>query len=217
MRKALAVSLLLGATALPMLQGCLPVVAASAVSGGALATLDRRSLGTQTDDETVEWKASARVGEKFSDNVHLNFTSYNRKVLVTGEVPSEEVKGEIERIVAGIPQVQGVYNELAVAPVTSFSTRSNDSYITTRVKSRFVDSGKFSAVHVKVVTEAGVVYLLGLVTQREADSAIQVARTTSDVKKVVNLLEIISDAKARELDVRMPEQRAPAPPATGGG
>ncbi len=217
MRKALAVSLLLGATALPMLQGCLPVVAASAVSGGALATLDRRSLGTQTDDETVEWKASSRVGEKFSDNVHLNFTSYNRRVLVTGEVPSEEVKGEIERIVAGIPQVQGVYNELAVAPVTSFSTRSNDSYITTRVKSRFVDSGKFSAVHVKVVTEAGVVYLLGLVTQREADSAIQVARTTSDVKKVVNLLEIISDAKARELDVRMPEQRPPAPPATGGG
>jgi len=217
MRKALAVSLLLGATALPMLQGCLPVVAASAVSGGALATLDRRSLGTQTDDETVEWKASSRVGEKFSDNVHLNFTSYNRKVLVTGEVPSEEVKGEIERIVAGVPQVQGVYNELAVAPVTSFSTRSNDSYITTRVKSRFVDSGKFSAVHVKVVTEAGVVYLLGLVTQREADSAIQVARTTSDVKKVVNLLEIISDAKARELDVRMPEQRPPAPPATGGG
>ena len=217
MRKALAVSLLLGATTLPMLQGCLPVVAASAVSGGALATLDRRSLGTQTDDETVEWKASSRVGEKFSDNVHLNFTSYNRRVLVTGEVPSEEVKGEIERIVAGIPQVQGVYNELAVAPVTSFSTRSNDSYITTRVKSRFVDSGKFSAVHVKVVTEAGVVYLLGLVTQREADSAIQVARTTSDVKKVVNLLEIISDAKARELDVRMPEQRAPAPPASGGG
>lgn len=217
MRKALAVSLLLGATALPMLQGCLPVVAASAVSGGALATLDRRSLGTQTDDETVEWKASSRVGEKFSDNVHLNFTSYNRRVLVTGEVPSEEVKGEIERIVAGIPQVQGVYNELAVAPVTSFSTRSNDSYITTRVKSRFVDSGKFSAVHVKVVTEAGVVYLLGLVTQREADSAIQVARTTSDVKKVVNLLEIISDAKARELDVRMPEQRPPAPPASGGG
>jgi osmotically-inducible protein OsmY len=182
-----------------------------------LATLDRRSLGTQTDDETVEWKASSRVGEKFSDNVHLNFTSYNRRVLVTGEVPSEEVKGEIERIVAGIPQVQGVYNELAVAPVTSFSTRSNDSYITTRVKSRFVDSGKFSAVHVKVVTEAGVVYLLGLVTQREADSAIQVARTTSDVKKVVNLLEIISDAKARELDVRMPEQRPPAPPASGGG
>lgn len=217
MRKVLVVSLLLGVTVLPMLQGCLPVVAASAVSGGALATLDRRSLGTQTDDETVEWKASSRVGEKFSDNVHLNFTSYNHKVLVTGEVPSEEVKGEIERIVAGVPQVQGVYNELAVAPVTSFSTRSNDSYITTRVKSRFVDSGKFSAVHVKVVTEAGVVYLLGLVTQREADSAIQVARTTGDVKKVVNLLEIISDAKARELDVRMPEQRPPAPPATGGG
>ena len=216
MRKVLAAGLLLGAGLLPMLQGCLPMVAAGATSG-ALASFDRRSLGTQTEDETIEWKAGSRVNEKFSDNSHTNFTSYNRKVLVTGEVPSEEVKAQIERIVAGVPQVQGVYNELAVAPVTSYSTRSNDSYITTRVKSRFVDSGKFNAVHVKVVTEAGIVYLLGLVTQREADSAIQVARTTGDVKKVVTLLEIISAAQARELDVRMPEPREPAPPGIGGG
>lgn len=217
MRKILATSVLLGATLLPLLQGCLPVVAASAATGGALATLDRRSLGTQTDDETIEWKASSRVSDKFPDNTHANFTSYNHKVLITGEVPSAEAKAEIERIVIGVPQVQGVYNELAVAPVTSLSTRSNDSYITTRVKSRFVDLGKFSAVHVKVVTEAGVVYLLGLVTQREADSAIQVARTTGDVKKVVNLLEIITTAQAKEMDVRMPEPREPVPPGSGGG
>jgi osmotically-inducible protein OsmY len=128
------------------------------------------------------------------------------------------MKGTIERIVAGIPQVEGVYNELVVGPVTSYSTRSNDSYITTRVKGRFVDSGNFNAVHVKVVTEAGVVYLLGLVTQREADSAIQVARTTSDVKKVVNLLEIIPDAKARELEMTMPKAspQEPKPAANGG-
>lgn len=217
MRKILATSVLLGATLLPLLQGCLPVVAASAATGGALATLDRRSLGTQTDDETIEWKASSRVSDKFPDHTHANFTSYNHKVLITGEVPSAEAKAEIERIVIGVPQVQGVYNELAVAPVTSLSTRSNDSYITTRVKSRFVDLGKFSAVHVKVVTEAGVVYLLGLVTQREADSAIQVARTTGDVKKVVNLLEIITAAQAKEMDVRMPEPREPVPPGSGGG
>ncbi|WP_300454134.1 BON domain-containing protein [Accumulibacter sp.] len=217
MRKILTASLLVGAMLLPLLQGCLPVVAAGAATGGALATFDRRSLGTQTDDEAIEWKASSRVNEKYSANTHVNFTSYNRKVLLTGEVATEEAKAEIERIVAGVPQVQGVYNELAVAPVTSYSARSNDSYITTRVKSRFVDSGKFNAVHVKVVTEAGIVYLLGLVTQREADSAIQVARTTSDVKKVVTLLEIISAAQAREADIRLPEQRPPVPPASGGG
>ena len=116
-----------------------------------------------------------------------------------------------------MPQVQGVYNELAVGPVSSFSARSNDSYVTTRIKSRFVDAGKFNAVHVKVVTEAGVVYLLGLVSQREADAAIQVARTTSGVKKVVTLMEIIPDAKVKELDISMPAPKPQAsPPASGG-
>lgn len=216
MKKSLAVGLLLGAALVPLLQGCLPLLAAGA-SGSALAAFDRRSLGTQTDDETIEWKASARVGEKSWDDVHANFTSFGRRVLVTGEVPTPAVKAEVERIVAGVPQVQAVYNELAVGPVTSFSTRSNDSYITSRVKGRFVDSGKFNAIHVKVVTEDGVVYLLGLVTQSEAEAAIQVARTTSGVKKVVTLLEVIPEAKARELDVRLPEPTPPpTPPASGG-
>jgi osmotically-inducible protein OsmY len=216
MKKSLAVGLLVGAALVPLLQGCLPLLAAGA-SGGALAAFDRRSLGTQTDDETIEWKASARVGEKSWDDVHANFTSFGRRVLVTGEVPAPAVKAEVERIVAGVPQVQAVYNELAVGPVTSFSTRSNDSYITSRVKGRFVDSGKFNAIHVKVVTEDGVVYLLGLVTQSEAEAAIQVARTTSGVKKVVTLLEVIPEAKARELDVRLPEPTPPTtPPASGG-
>ncbi|EXI68070.1 MAG TPA: BON domain-containing protein [Candidatus Accumulibacter phosphatis] len=217
MKRLLATGALLGAALMaPLLQGCLPMVAAGA-SGGALAVFDRRSLGTQTDDESIEWKVSARVGEKPWENVHANFTSYNRKVLITGEVPSEQVRIEIENIVTAVPQVQGLYNELSIGPVTSFSTRSNDSYITTRVKSRFVDSGKFNAVHVKVVTENGVVYLMGLVTQREADAAVQVARTTSDVRKVVTLFEIISDTKAKELDVSLPKSNPPAPPPTGGG
>ena len=123
MKKALATGLLLTAVLLPMLQGCLPMLAAGA-SGSAMAAFDRRSLGTQTDDETIEWKASARVSEKFSDNAHVNFVSFNRKVLISGEVPSAEARVEIEQIVAGVPQVQGVYNELTVGPVTSFSTRS---------------------------------------------------------------------------------------------
>lgn len=200
MRKHVLVSLLLGATILPALQGCVTAVVAGATAG-ALATVDRRSIGTQTEDETIEWKASARVSEKLGNTAHINYTSYDRKVLLSGEVASAEDKAEAERIVALVPNVATVYNELTVGPVTSFSDRSNDSFITSKVKSRSLDTGKFNPVHVKVVTEAGVVYLMGLVTQPEADAAINVARTTGGVKKVVNLFEIITPAKARELDI----------------
>lgn len=200
MKKTLLISLLLGATLLPTLQGCIPFVAAGATAG-ALATFDRRSLGTQTEDESIEWKASALVNEKLGDKAHINFTSYNRKVLLTGEVPTSEAKAEAERLVLGVNHVQSVYNELLVRPASSFSDRSNDSFITSKVKSRSVDSGKFNPVHVKVITEAGTVFLLGMVTQPEANSAIQVARTTAGAKTVVNLLEIITPARARELDV----------------
>ena len=199
MKTKLIAALLLGATALPALQGCFPVVAAG-FTGGVLATMDRRSVGTQTEDESIEWKASARVSEKFGDKVHVNFTSYNRKVLLSGEVPDEATRVEVEKLTSGVANVEGVYNELVIGPLTSFGNRSNDAYITSKVKSRSIDVGKFNPIHVKVVTEAGTVFLLGLVTQAEADSAVQVARTTAGVKKVVNLLEIITPAKARELD-----------------
>ena len=165
------------------------------------ATLDRRTLGTQTEDESIEWKAGSRVGDKLKDRGHFNFTSYNRKVLISGEVVSEEVKSEVERIVASIPNVQGVHNELVVGPSSSLSNRSNDAFITSKVKSRSIDAGKFNPLHIKVVTEAGTVFLLGMVTQAEADAAINVARTTAGVRKVVPLMEIIAPAKARELDV----------------
>ncbi len=209
MKARLITALLLGATAFPLLQGCVPMIAAGATAG-ALSAFDRRSLGTQTEDETIEWKSSSRVSEKMGDKAHLNFTSFNRKVLITGEVPTTEDKAEAERLVSGVPNVRGVYNELTVGPVTSFSDRSNDSFITSKVKSRSVDSGKYNPVHVKVVTEAGVVFLLGMVTQPEADSAIGVARTTAGVKKVVNLLEIITPANARELDGAQQSSSKPA-------
>ena len=199
MKTKLLAALLVGATVVPALQGCIPVVA-TGITSGVLATVDRRSLGTQTEDESIEWKASARVSEKLGDQAHVNFTSFNRKVLLTGEVPTSEAKTEAEAIVSGIANVQGVLNELVVGPASSYSNRSNDSFITSKVKSRSVDSGKFNPVHVKVVTEAGTVFLLGMVTQPEADAAINVARTTAGVKRVVNLLEIIAPAKARELD-----------------
>jgi osmotically-inducible protein OsmY len=200
MNRSLIVALLLGATVLPALQGCFPIIAAG-VTSGVLAAVDRRSVGTQTEDETIEWKAAARVSEQFGDKVHINFTSYNRKVLLTGEAPSAEAKAEIERLTTGVPNVLSAYNEIAVGPISSYSDRSNDSFITTKVKSRSVDNGKYNPVHAKVVTEAGVVFLLGMLTQVEADAAIDVARTTSGVRKVVNVLEIITPAKARELDI----------------
>lgn len=200
MKKQLIATLIVGATIIPALQGCFPVVAAG-VTTGVLATFDRRTLGVQTDDETIEWKAASRASEKFGDKAHLNFTSFNRRVLITGEVPTEQAKADVESLTGTIPNVQHVMNEATVGPVSSFSNRSNDSFITSKIKSRSVDTGKFNPVHVKVVTEAGVAYLLGLVTQAEADAAINVARTTSGVRKVVNLFEIISPAAARELDV----------------
>lgn len=196
MKKIRTASLLLGVAVLPLLQGCLPMVAAGA-TGGALVAVDRRTLGTQTEDEAIEWKAASRVNEKLGDKLHANYTSYNRKVLISGEVFNEQMRADVERIVVAVPQVQGVYNELAIAPISSFSARSNDSYITTKVKSRLLDTKSLNAVHTKVVTEAGVVYLLGLVTQREADAIVQVARTTSDVKKVVTLLEIVPETRVK--------------------
>ena len=199
MKKRLIAGLLVGGTLLPLLQGCLPAVAVG-VASGALVSLDRRSIGTQAEDESLEWKASARIGEKFGEKVHVNFTSFNRKILLTGEVPSAEIRSEVEQQVSGISNLQAVYNELAIGAMTSFSAHSNDAYITSKVKGRFVDVGKFNPIRVKVVTEAGTVYLLGLLTQREADSAVWVTRTTAGVQKVVNVMEIVSDAQARELD-----------------
>ena len=133
---------------------------------------------------------------------HVNVTSYNRKALITGEVPSAEIKDKVGQIAAEVPNVTGVHNEVQVAGISSFSARSSDTLITSKVKARFVDGKRFSANWVKVTTEAGVVYLMGLVTQQEADDAIELARTTSGVTKVVNLMEIISYSQAKELGTR---------------
>jgi osmotically-inducible protein OsmY len=213
-KKQLIAALLLGAIVLPALQGCFGVVAAG-VGAGVMTALDRRTLGTQTEDEAIEWKAATRVDDKLKDRGHFNFTSINRKVLISGEAVSADVRTEAGNIVAKIPNVQGVFNEIIIGPSSSLTDRSNDSFTTSKVKSRSVDNGKFNPLNVKVVTEAGVVFLLGLVTQAEADAAIQVARTTSGVKKVVPLFEIITPARARELDLTPPDGNKRA--STGSG
>lgn len=213
MKKLLLATLL--AAALPTLTGCVPVIATGAAVG-TLAALDRRSVGTQTEDEGIEWKIAGRIAEQFGDRAHVNQTSFNRRVLITGEVPDEATRAEIERLAAATPNVRGVWNELQVGPPSAFSTRSNDAYITSKVKARFIDSNRFRANLVKVVTETGAVYLMGLVTQAEADAAVQIARTTAGVRKVVNVMEIITPQQARELDPP-PPSRAPEPDSRNRG
>lgn len=176
---------------LPLVQACAPLVVGGATAGGVMVAQDRRTVGTMTEDEGIELKAAGRIGERFKDGVHVNVTSYNRTVLITGEVPDATAMAEVERIVRSVQNVKGVHNELAVAGVSSFTARSNDAIITSKVKARFLDAGKFNALHVKVVTENGVVYLLGLVNKQEAADATEIARTTSGVRKVVRMFEPI--------------------------
>jgi len=192
----------------PTLSGCFGVVAVGA-GAGALMVADRRIAESYLADEGIEIRAGSRISEKHGSQAHVNVTSYNRMALLTGEVPDAAAKADIEKIVTGVPNVKSVTNELQIAPASSLGNRSNDTYITSKVKARFIDYNKFSANLVKVVTEAGGVYLLGLVTQKEADDAIDIARTTSGVQKVVRVFEIIGGDDARRVDQRPPEQ-APA-------
>lgn len=176
----------LGASAL--LQGCLEMAVVGA-GAGVVSAVDRRTTGTQIEDEGIELRVANRIGERFGDRAHVNVTTFNRSVLLTGEVPDAAAKGEVERIARGVPNVRSVTNEVQVAGVSAYSARASDSTITGKVKARFLDSNKFNPIHVKVVTEAGVVYLLGLVTDKEAADATEIARTTSGVRKVVKVLE----------------------------
>jgi osmotically-inducible protein OsmY len=187
------------ALSVPILAGCFGVAAVGA-GAGALMVSDRRNSETYVTDQGLELRASNRISEKFGDKVHVNVTSYNRMLLLTGEAPSEALKAEIAQIASGVPNVKSISNEIAIAGPSSLGGRSNDAYLTSKVKARFVDAQKFSAHHVKVVTEAGVVFLLGLVTQAESDAAADIARTTGGVQKVVRVFEIISPEQARELD-----------------
>ena len=170
-----------------LLSGCAAVVLGGAV-GGVLLAEDRRTVGTVTEDQGIEVKTSSRIGERVRD-AHINITSFNRQVLLTGEVPTAAAREEAERTARGVENVRGVFNELQVAAKTALSVRTNDAYLTSKVKARFVDGQKFSPVHVKVITENGVVHLMGLVKRAEGDAATEVARTTSNVQKVVRLFE----------------------------
>lgn len=175
-----------------LLQGCFPL-AAVGVGATALALDDRRSTGLYIEDENIEWRARAKLVEKYKD-AHVNVTSYNLTVLLTGEVYSEDIKREIGEAIRAIANVRNVTNELTINGNSSFASRSSDTIVTTNVKARLINNGRVSPNHVKVVTENSVVYLLGVVTREESDAAAEIARTTSGVARVVKVFEYIDNA-----------------------
>lgn len=170
-----------------LMQGCFPL-AVTGMGAAALMASDRRTTGMYIEDEAIEWKALARLRNEFVGS-HANATSFNRRVLLTGEAPNEENRKRIEDAVRAIENVREVTNELQVAGASSLASRGNDALVTSNVKARMVNNGKFSPNHVKVLTEAGVVYLMGLVTNAEGDAAVDIARTTSGVNRVVKVFE----------------------------
>jgi osmotically-inducible protein OsmY len=176
------------AATLPLLQGCVEMMVVG--TGVAVATVeDRRTTGAQLEDRGIELRAGNRIDDRFGERVHVNVTSFNRYVLLTGEVSDEATRTEAETLARGVPNVLGVSNDLQIAGKSSTTSRSNDTLITSKVKTRFADMNRFNIFHVKVVTEAAVVYLLGIVTEEEAAAAVEIARTTAGVRKVVKMFE----------------------------
>ena len=202
----LAALSLSAATVVVSLSACAPLMIGSAV-GGAMVATDRRTSGAQLEDQGIELRASNRLRDQLGERGNVSVTSYNRQVLLTGEVPTEADKAAVEKTVAGVDNVRGIVNELAVLGASSLTQRSSDILITGRVKAAMVDARDLSANAVKVVTTRGTVYLMGRVTQREADRATEITRNTQGVQRVVRVLEIISEEEL----ARMLPQPTPAP------
>ena len=195
-----------------LLAGCVPMVVGTAVVGGAIVATDRRAGGSQVDDELIQMKSGGRLDEAFPDGrVRVNVTSYNRTVLLTGQVPNDADKATVEQVVAKVDNVQSVINELSVGPATTLGERSKDAFVTTKVKASIVDSQDLFANSIKIVTHRGVVYLMGRVSEREANHAAELARGVSGVNKVVKVFEIISEADLARMQVKTAATPASAP------
>lgn len=196
---ALLTKVILGSALLASLSGCFGLVVGAGVAG-AMSAVDRRTLGAQTEDKSINVKAELKAREIAGSAGNVNVTSYNRKVLLTGEVRDEAMKQAVEREVRAIENVVSVINELSISGMSSYTSRSNDALITTKVKASLVDMKTVSANSFKVTTERGVVYLMGIVTQREGNIAADVAKGVSGVTRVVKIFEYISeeDARARQ-------------------
>jgi osmotically-inducible protein OsmY len=186
----LLITLIAAALLAGNLAGCVPVVAGGAAAGGLMAA-DRRTSGAYVEDQEIEIKGEKRISDKLGDKIHVNVTSFNRNVLITGEAIDEASKQTAEGIVKEIENVRSVTNELIIGGASSLSARSNDSYITSKVKARMLSENRFPANYVKVVTEDSTVFLMGMVTRKEAEDAVEIARGTEGVQKVVKVFEYV--------------------------
>lgn len=180
------------------LSACAPVIIGGVVVGSIMAT-DRRTAGIQIEDESIELRAANGIREHLGERVHVNVTSYNRQVLLTGEVPSAQDKQLVELVVSRVENVRAIVNETSVLGNATLTQRTSDALVTGRVKARLIDAKDLFANSFKVVTERGTTYLMGRVTLREADRATEVVRSTSGVQKVVRVLELISEEELQNL------------------
>jgi osmotically-inducible protein OsmY len=180
------------------LSACAPIIVGGAVMGSLVAT-DRRTAGTQVEDEGIELRSGSRLRDNPGERIHVNVTSYNRQVLLTGEAPTAQDRQLAEQVVSKVANVRAIVNEIGILGITTLSQRANDAYITGKVKAGMVDTKDLFANAFKVVTERSTVYLMGRVTQREANRATDIARSTDGVQKVVRLLEIISEEELQNL------------------
>lgn len=180
------------------LGACVPIVMGGVVMGGIVAT-DRRTSGAQLEDEGIELRAASRIRENLGERVHVNVTSYNRQVLLTGEVPNAQDRQLVEQVVSRVDNVQAITNELGVMGNATLSQRSSDALVTGKVKAALVDAKDLYASAFKVVTERGTTYIMGRVTQREANRATEIARSISGVQKLVRMLDIISEDELQRM------------------
>lgn len=191
-----------------LMSACAPLLVGGAVMGTSLMVTDRRTSGTQLEDQSIELKAMTRTREAVGERGHVSATSYNRTLLLTGEVAAETDKVAVEQAVAKIEGVRSVVNELVVAGSSSLAARSNDAILTSKVKASFIDAKDVFANAIKVVTERGTVYLMGRVTEREANRASDIARGVSGVQKVVRVFEVITEAELADLQPKQGQTQA---------
>ncbi len=190
-----AFALTAGAALVAALAGCVPLVVGGAAAGAGLVATDRRTSGAQLDDQGIELRGAARIREIANDQMYVSVTSFNRQVLLTGTVGNEADRRRAEEVVKRVDNVRTVFNEVAVGASGSFQQRSNDTFITGKVKASLLDAKDIFANSFKVVTERNVVYLMGIATRREADRAADITRGVAGVDKVVRVIEVVSEAE----------------------
>ncbi len=202
---------LASATLALSLGGCAPLLVGGAMVGGAMVATDRRSSGAQLEDQGIELKASGRIKDVVGERGHVNVTSYNRMVLLTGEVANDQLRQAAEQATAQVENVRSIVNEIAIMGNSSMSTRSNDMVLASKVKATFIDARDLQSQAFKVVTERGIVYLMGMVTEREATRASELTRTISGVQKVVRVFEVVSEGELARMQPKAASSAASAP------